>query len=210
MEKGGAHLFRGGKQTLIALSKRARLARRLGFDRHHLAVLGVAAALFLPLVSCESTDTSTGPAAISTGVGGVGGAAASPTPTATPTPAPTPTPTPRPTPPPTLKPTQRPAPVATTRPTAAPVRPTQAPPPPANTCGAPANPWGYNFCGAGVIYSPPSSFCSYFNCIKSFWTEDIPGDGYVMQCQDGMFSLSGGESGSCSSHGGNMRPLNSH
>jgi hypothetical protein len=30
-----------------------------------------------------------------------------------------------------------------------------------------------------------------------------------MECKDGMFSLSGGESGSCSGHLGNSRALNS-
>jgi hypothetical protein len=29
----------------------------------------------------------------------------------------------------------------------------------------------------------------------------------VMECQDGMYSKSGGRSGSCSYHGGNLRPL---
>ena len=65
--------------------------------------------------------------------------------TATPTPTPTPTPTatPAPTPPtPTL--------IPTAAPTAVPV----------NLCGAPPNPWGYNFCGGGLIYSPDPSFCS--------------------------------------------------
>ncbi len=65
------------------------------------------------------------------------------------------------------------------------------------------NPWGYNFTCCQLIYSPPASFCSYFVCISSFWN----GAGYVMQCQDGMFSKSGGKSGSCSYHGGNWRPL---
>lgn len=82
------------------------------------------------------------------------------------------------------------------------------PPPPApkvDLCGAPQNPWNYNFCSGGsTISSPPGTFCSYFNCIKSFWQST---NGYVMQCQDGMYSHSGGVSGSCSQHGGNLRPL---
>jgi hypothetical protein len=113
---------------------------------------------------------------------------------------------------PTPTPSSTPAPVA--QPVAVPVAPKATappPPPPAppfNYCGAPANPWHYNFCGGSVIYSPPSSFCSYFNCIASFRTEDIPNDGYVEQCVDSRFSLSGGESGGvCSSHGGPSRPL---
>jgi hypothetical protein len=31
-----------------------------------------------------------------------------------------------------------------------------------------------------------------------------------VECSDGMYSQSGGESGSCSHHGGNLRPLYSH
>jgi hypothetical protein len=121
--------------------------------------------------------------------------------TATATPTATPTPTLAPTPPPTQKPVVV---IATPKPTAPP-----PPPPPAfNYCGAPANPWHYNFCGGNVIYSPPSNICSYFGCITSFWTEDRPNDGYVIQCVDGRFSLSGGEAGSpCSSHGGPSRTL---
>lgn len=69
---------------------------------------------------------------------------------------------------------------------------------------APPNPWGYNFDGGALIYNPPSSFCSYFACIASFWN----GVGYVVQCIDGTFSLSGGRTGVCSSgHGGFYRNL---
>src|ERR1700737_410837 len=96
-------------------------------------------------------------------------------------------------------------PVATPTPTPAPVVATPAPAPPvANTCGAPSNPWGYNFCGGNYISSPPSNFCSYFSCIASFWKST---NGYVEQCAEGMYSHSGGRSGSCSSHGGNRQAL---
>jgi hypothetical protein len=95
---------------------------------------------------------------------------------------------------PTAAPTARPTAVPTARPTA----------PPPNLCGAPPNPWNYNFCGGGTISSPPSNFCSYFNCIPSFWQST---KGYVEECQDGTYSHSGGRSGSCSSHGGNLRAL---
>jgi hypothetical protein len=61
-----------------------------------------------------------------------------------------------------------------------------------------------------LIYTPPSNFCSYFNCISSFWEPDDPGDGYVVQCADGSFSQSGGERGACSYHVGVSRPLYSH
>jgi hypothetical protein len=108
--------------------------------------------------------------------------------------APSPSPSPR---------TPSPSPVA--RP---PSPSTQAPPAAApNTCGAPLNPWGYNFCGGSLIYSPPSNFCAYFNCIKSFWQST---KGYVDECHDGTYSHSGGRQGACSYHGGELRPLYSH
>ena len=121
---------------------------------------------------------------------------AAPTPTATPTPLP-PTPTAAPVhtaPPPTPRPTPR---------------PTAPPPPPpptqaANLCGAPANPYGYNFCGGSLLYTPASDVCSYINCIPSFWKST---NGYVDQCVDGTFSHSGGVRGACSYHGGESRPL---
>jgi hypothetical protein len=69
---------------------------------------------------------------------------------------------------------------------------------------APPNPWGYNYDSGALIYNPPSNFCSYFACIASFWN----GVGYVVQCLDGTFSLSGGRTGVCSSgHGGFYRNL---
>jgi len=115
--------------------------------------------------------------------------AATPTRTSTPTPAATPVATPKPTP------------VASPTPAPAPPPP---PPPPRNLCGAPPNPWNYNFCGGTTITAPPANFCNYFSCIQSFWDQT---NGYVIQCSDGMFSHSGGVSGSCSHHGGNRQPL---
>jgi hypothetical protein len=67
----------------------------------------------------------------------------------------------------------------------------------------PPNPWGYNFDAGSLISNPPSNFCDYFNCIATFWS----GVGYVVQCVDGTFSLSGGRSGVCSGHGGFSRNL---
>jgi hypothetical protein len=92
--------------------------------------------------------------------------------------------------------TKAPKPTATPRPKP---KPTPCP-------GVNCNPWGYNFSPGNLIYSPPSDFCAYFNCIASFWN----GKGYVEECQDDSFSLSGGRSGSCSYHGGDKRPLYSH
>lgn len=108
-------------------------------------------------------------------------------PTALPTVAPTPTPRP---PTPTSVPTQPPVPTPT----------------PAHV-GVNNNPWGYDFTPGTLIYDPPTDFCSYFNCIASFWQST---NGYVDECQDGTYSHSGGVRGACSHHGGEMRPLYSH
>ena len=119
-----------------------------------------------------------------------------PTPTLVPTKAPTPTPTPIPTK----------APIPTPIPTKAPA-PTQ--PPPAPTApphvGVNNNPWGYDFNAGNTIAYPPDGFCNYFACIASFYEADDPGDGYIVECSDGMY-----ERGACSRHGGVMRALYSH
>jgi hypothetical protein len=70
-------------------------------------------------------------------------------------------------------------------------------------CGAPANPLGYNFCGGTPVAAPDPSVCSYFACIASFWN----GRGYMAECNDGSFSMSGGIQGACSRHGGERRPV---
>ncbi|BEP14824.1 hypothetical protein acdb102_31350 [Acidothermaceae bacterium B102] len=96
-------------------------------------------------------------------------------------------------------------PPTTTPPTTVP--PVTAPPttaPPAvDLCGAPANPIGYNFCGGTPVTSPNPSVCSYFPCIASFWS----GSGYMAECADGNYSMSGGLQGACSRHGGELRPV---
>lgn len=111
-------------------------------------------------------------------------------------------PTDTPTPLPTQPPTPTPKPTATHPPTPTP-KPTQ---PPAHT-GVNGNPWGYDFTPGNLIYNPPETFCDYFDCIPSFWTST---NGYVDECNDDMYSHSGGRSGACSHHGGEMRPLYSH
>lgn len=74
----------------------------------------------------------------------------------------------------------------------------------ASTCGAPSNPYGYNFCGTGgYITSPASDVCSYFNCINNFSN----GRGYMVECNDGTYSMSGGIRGACSYHHGEDRPV---
>jgi hypothetical protein len=74
-----------------------------------------------------------------------------------------------------------------------------------HVCGSPRNPWCFSVTSGGsLIYSPPFNFCSWLDCISSFWSST---NGYVIQCGDGEFSHSGGVQGSCSSNGGNWRPL---
>jgi len=149
-------------------------------------------------------------AAASTGNGSTPNTERQATPTtqaaqATPTPPATHVALVRPTPKPTLIPTHAPQP--TSIPTQLPPKPTPTPP----SCQAVNNnPWCYNFSPGKLIYTPPSNFCGYFNCISSFWGADDPGDGYVVECSDSTFSQSGGESGACSYHGGVMRALYAH
>jgi hypothetical protein len=164
----------------------------------HTALAAVAAAVVL--TACNPTDATQQGAAPATTAAASSGAAT----TAAPRPATTraTTAATRPAAPATPaapKPaTAKPAPVRTT----APVRKA---PKPASTCGAPANSWGYNFClRGGFIHDPASGFCDVFDCIPSFWDST---NGYVMQCADGLYSHSGGRSGSCSHHGGNRRAL---
>jgi hypothetical protein len=75
------------------------------------------------------------------------------------------------------------------------------------TCPYPAangNPWCYTFFNTGTyLFAVDSGFCGYFNCISSFWK----GQGYVVECADGMYSMSGGMVGSCSRHGGEYHIL---
>ena len=107
-----------------------------------------------------------------------------------------PTATPRSKPQPTLTPTLIPHPTVTT-PSPEPI-PCQA---------VNGNPWCFNFVSPGnSIYSPPSAFCHYFPCVNDFPN----GRGYVVECQDGLYSQSGGIRSACSSHGGVLRPLYSH
>jgi hypothetical protein len=71
-------------------------------------------------------------------------------------------------------------------------------------CGAPANPYGYNLCGTGnEITTPSSDICAYFKCIDNFGN----GNGYMVECNDGMYSMSGGIDGVCSDHHGEGRAV---
>jgi hypothetical protein len=74
-----------------------------------------------------------------------------------------------------------------------------------HVCGNPLNAYCFSVtAGGSLIYDPPADLCTYLNCTSSFWSST---NGYVIQCADGEFSHSGGVQGSCSSNGGNWRPL---
>jgi hypothetical protein len=117
-----------------------------------------------------------------------------------------------PTPKPTVKlaPTSTPAPTPTPTPTVEPQQiPTPPPASPVPTCnGTLVDGICYSFdpTGGVLVYNPAPDFCSYFSCIANF----SKGRGYVVECNDGMFSKSGGIPGSCSRHNGNMRPIYQH
>ena len=65
-------------------------------------------------------------------------------------------------------------------------------------------PWGYNFCGRGsYIYNPAAGVYSYFSCIANFTN----GSGYMIECTDGTYSISGGRRSACSHHRGEVRPV---
>ena len=117
--------------------------------------------------------------------------------------APYPTDTPVPTDTPTPAPTATPTPIPTMQPTATP-RPQ---PTPTQHTGVNGNPWGYDFNPGNLIYSPPSAFCSYFNCVSTFWTATR---GYVAECANSEYTHSAGVSGACSRDGGVARTLYSH
>ncbi|HEY0755948.1 MAG TPA: hypothetical protein VGD98_18465 [Ktedonobacteraceae bacterium] len=172
-----------------------------------------------------------GSIAIIRGVGGIRS-----TPTSGPTPTDTPTlasflPTSIPvTPLPTIIAAPVSSPVATSTPSSTPTSPSTATPsvtPGASPTGQPtaqpsssatsgtsvnSNPWGYNFnsTGGSLVHTPPAGFCNYFPCIANFQESDDPDNGYLVECNDGKFGQSGGETGSCSQDGGDMRPLYAH
>ncbi|MET8047200.1 hypothetical protein ABZU75_06320 [Streptosporangium sp. NPDC005286] len=71
-------------------------------------------------------------------------------------------------------------------------------------CGAPANAYGFTFCDTGSkVHQPADDACAVFPCIENF----RDGTGYLVMCNDGMVSMSGGIQGVCSSHSGWQRDV---
>ena len=98
-----------------------------------------------------------------------------------------------------------PSPVPTSAPTVV-VTPTPLPQTPTPLPNSIPNPWGYDFAAGNYITLPPANFCIYFSCITNFRA----GQGYVIECNDGAFSLTGGVAGSCADHKGDFRALYFH
>ncbi len=73
-------------------------------------------------------------------------------------------------------------------------------------CGEPANPWCYDLFPGELIVNPPGDFCGFLECVDNFWA----GTGYVIRCQDGLFSKTGGLKSACPDNGGVLQPLYSH
>jgi len=76
--------------------------------------------------------------------------------------------------------------------------------------GVNCNPWGYNFVPGNLIYDPPVDFCNYFACVPSFNQLHRMHMGYVVECNDGMYSQFLGRRVTCILHGGMLRPLYAH
>ncbi|MEU4545248.1 hypothetical protein [Nonomuraea dietziae] len=83
--------------------------------------------------------------------------------------------------------------------TATPTTTTTGTPDP-NGCGAPSNPYNLHYCQdrGEQVWDPPTDVCSYFRCIDAF----DEGTGFMVVCNDGMVSMSGGVQGNCSQHTG--------
>jgi hypothetical protein len=101
--------------------------------------------------------------------------------------------------------TSAPTPVPTARPIPIIFNPTSTPCP-----GVNCNPWGYNFISGNLIYNLPAGFCSYFACVANFNQPHHMHSGYVVECNDGMYTQFGGSPGTCGHHGGVLRLLYAH
>jgi hypothetical protein len=95
-------------------------------------------------------------------------------------------------------------------PAARPTPPVTFNPTPTPCPGVNCNPWGYNFIPGTLIYNPPVSFCNYFACVPNFNQPHHIPSGYVVECNDGMYSQFVGRRATCILHGGMMRPLYAH
>ena len=98
-----------------------------------------------------------------------------------------------------------PTPVPTVKPT-----PITLNPKPTPCLGVNCNPWGYNFTPGNLIYNPPADFCNYFTCIPNFNKPHHTHSGYVVECNDGVYSQFHGRRETCALHNGILRLLYAH
>ncbi|WBB70801.1 hypothetical protein [Micromonospora sp. WMMD812] len=166
----------------VATPGQARLSALVPGGRRTVAV-AAAIALLVPAALIESSPSD--PA-------GERAVAATPAPSASPVPA-----------------LVRPAASVPAAPTAKPTEPkpkrtTPSPTPSAERrCGAPVNPMGYDFCGGYRVRKPAAEVCDFFDCAQEFWA----GRGYLVQCRDGVVSLTGGQRSACAGHSGVRRTV---
>jgi len=95
-------------------------------------------------------------------------------------------------------------------PAAGPTPPVAHNPTPIPCPGVNCNPWGYNFTPGNLIYNPPTDFCNYFACVPYFNKLHHTHTGYVVECNDGMYSQFVGRRETCILHSGILRPLYAH
>lgn len=75
--------------------------------------------------------------------------------------------------------------------------------------GAPSNPWNYNYEPEAnhYVYNDPPTFCRYFKCATPFGSTT---DGFVVECNDGLYTHDGGKNTACTGHGGVKHALYWH
>ncbi len=173
-------------QRFIAWFRRRNPVARLGIGCLSLLLVG-------SFCMCSATvGAASQPPAQSTPVAHIAATTISaklkPTPTAKPTPRPKPTPKPTPVPP-------TPTPIP---PTPTPV-PTQPPAPACSGTQVDGTCYSTDPAGGSLVYSPAADFCDYVACVSTFWVDTR---GYVVECNNGEYSHSGGISGACSRDGG--------
>jgi hypothetical protein len=119
-----------------------------------------------------------------------------------------PTPSSQGTPFPVLSQVIKQIPTPTPVPTVAPVQQATPTPTPTEQRGVNNNPWGYNFDPGQLIYNPPAQFCFYFRCAWDFYSQWA--SGYVVECNNGSFSRTGGTRFACAGDDGVKRTLYAH
>lgn len=181
-------------RRLQAWFRRQRPAAKLGLGCLSFFLIG-SFCLCSAAAAAASSKPLTQPTPIAHVVATTRPATATPKPTPTVKPTPTAKPTPVPPTPTPIPPTPTPVPPM---PTPTPV-PTQPPAPACNGTQVDGVCYSTDANSGALVYSPAADFCSYFRCVTTFWKDT---NGYVVECENGEYSHSGGVSGACSRDGG--------